>query len=334
MHQNEFEKSYVLLIDDAQMLLNKFDHSQFTLITDYYLNKNLRIRNIDKEFKITSKTGNKRDGVRVEEEHNLSYESANMLIPISKIKVKKRRYSVFKEKDVRVFIDILSAPMNLAIVEVESFSDFVPDDIVKNLFGVELKECPLSAWDLFNRKIGICGAPSSGKSETSKWLSYNINTRFGGNSFHVVEFATSFIQKYHRIPNFHDQFFIWYGQRSRELDANTANIVISDSPIFLSYIYMCMLNQTDLCSESAMYLSKVYKRVLFDMINYTDILFLELNNYADNNIRYNTESEAQKIQLQILQFLDYHKIRYIKTSYLEQEKILLDLFYVNQLGII
>ena len=155
-----------------------------------------------------------------------------------------------------------------------------------------------------------------------------MNVDFGANSFHVVEFATSFIQKYHKNPNFVDQFFVWFGQHEREENAKTANIVMSDCPTFLSYIYMLQMQKPEFCVESALSLSKMYKRVLFDLFSYTDLIFIPIVDYKDNNVRYQSKEEALEIERRIRQFLADHHIKHCVAAY--DDDILSELFYINR----
>lgn len=340
----EHERSYVMTFEDGHRLLAKLGGSLWEKdVQDYYYDKNMRLReDSDGNHLLTLKQGNKADGYRFEQEEKISEQASAILKANAKLTVKKHRHMISLPCDstgtppaYQVTMDFIYSPMRLAVLEVEATDEVlypIPSDISNKLFGVKLKECPLSTWCLFNRKIGICGAPSSGKTETAKWLSHTLNTRFGGNAFHVVEFATSFIQKYKRNPKFHDQFFIWYGQRSREMDARTANIVISDCPTFLSYIYMVLLNKMKFSEDTAMYLSKVYKRVLFDLTSYTDLIFLNIQNYAENNIRYQTVSEAKEIEDRISRFLSDHNIPHLNATYNDGERLIRDLFYINELG--
>lgn len=339
----ECERSYVLTHEDGNRLLEKFGGSLGEKdIYDYYLDKNTRLRQVDSSYLLTMKQGNKADGHRTEQEEKVSEPAAAILKTNTKLTVKKTRKWISLPCDstgtpppYKITIDFVSSPMRLAILEIEAQEQVLNPfsaDISKRLLGIELKECPLSAWSLFKQKVGICGAPSSGKTETAKWMSHTLNTRFGANSFHVTEFATSFIQKYKRNPKFHDQFFVWYGQRQREMDAQTANIVISDCPTFLSYIYMVLLNQIPFSEDTAMYLAKVYKRVLFDLTSYTNIIFLNIKNYVENNVRYQTVSEAKEIEERISRFLKDHNIPHLSATYNDGEKLIRDLFYINELG--
>lgn len=338
----EHERSYVMTIEDGHRLLAYLGGSNdIQKVSDYYYDKNMRLREYDNKHCLTLKQGNKSSGYRFEQEEIISESASSILRTSAKMIVHKERHKVDlacdgtgKPPSYQITMDFVNQPMRLAILEIEATDTGlypVPSDITSKLFNLNLQECPLSTWDLFNRKIGICGAPSSGKSETAKWISHTLNTKFRANSFHVAEFATTFIQKYKRNPEFYDQFFIWYGQKSREIDAQAANIVISDCPTFLSYIYMLILNTKTFAEDSAMYLSKVYKRALFDVTTYTDMIFLNLCQYSENNIRYQNILEAKKIEERILQFLDDHNILHLNMTFRDGEKMIRDLFHINHL---
>lgn len=327
----EFEKSYIFTVEDGEKLLSKyFNQKEKPLsIADYYHNKNLRTRCCDSQYSLCRKTGDKASGKRIEQEAKLSAKAAEMLWHSSALVVKKQRHTLVDDKNTNIVVtlDFIEKPLRLCVLEIESTSS-IGDEIVP--FGLKLKKCPLAAWDFFRRKIGICGAPSSGKSSVAQLLTHTINTKFGGSAFHVTEYATSFIQKYQRHPNFYDQFFIWHGQHSREIDASRSNIVVSDCPTFLSFIYMQLLNKVPFGQHSAMYLSKIYKRVLRDTTTYSDIVFLRLLDYTDNNIRYQTRNEAIDIEKRISTFLSDHRVRHMSATYQDVDKILDDIFYINR----
>lgn len=359
----EHERSYIFTFKGAKDFLIKhagFKEEQFSgvdyvesegiepagavWIEDYYLGLGKRIRkSSDTEtsqptYKFTRKTGEKSKGYRFEFEEPVSEGLANALMADSTMCVKKRRLQVFgrgaeiNNDTYTVTMDFIEEPMKLAILEIEALSEVVypiPADITQRLFGVDLKECPLCSFALFNRHIGIAGGPSVGKSEVSKILSYTLNTQYNANSFHVAEFATTFIQKYKRNPNFWEEFFIWHGQHEREHNADLANIVISDCPTFLTYVYLLHLPKDKFSPDTALVLAKMYKRVLFDVDWYSDLILLELKEYKENAVRYQSFEEALRIQSRVRGFLDDHNIEYSLYDYTKKDEILRDLFYIN-----
>lgn len=336
----EHERSYVFSWEKAQQFLEDHKTEEIVVhIEDHYLCENKRIRKswIDGgaslTYKFTRKTGEKSKGYRFEFEKDISPEIAESLIKDSVLVVSKKRHKLYVGgSEYMVTMDFVESPMKLAILEIEAVNEVVypiPADIAHKLFGVSLIECPLSSYNLFKRHLGICGGPSSGKSETGKILSHILNTEYGANSFHVAEFATTFIQKYRMYPTFWKQFLVWHGQHEREYSADSANIVISDCPTFLTYVYLMHLPKDEFSDDTALILSKVYKRVLFDVQWYSDIIFLELQEYTENGVRYQSKDEALDIERRIKGFLDDHNISYRTYNYSQVPEMLRQLWYMN-----
>lgn len=344
----EHERSYVFTHEGAHKFLSSqgCTETKDVHIEDSYLDRGIRVRKKWKEneeaiYVFTRKTGDKSKGYRFEFEEKISEKLAEQLTAKTAMRVKKirktlnipRAHSAESNDVYTVTMDFIEEPMKLAVLEIEALSEVVfpvPADITYKLFGVQLKECPLCAYKLFNRHIGIAGGPSSGKSETAKILSHTLNTQHSANSFHVAEFATTFIQKYNKNPNFWEEFFIWHGQHEREHSADSSNIVISDCPTFLTYVYLLHLPKDEFSSDTALVLAKMYKRVLFDIEWYSDLIFLEMKEYKENAIRYQSKEEALIIQTRVRGFLDDHNIGYSTYDYTKKDEILRDLFYINE----
>ncbi len=348
----EHERAYMFTWDGITDFLESrglgLEWEGLSGIEDHYIRQGLRVRHRQFEFDdvdtdpvadqwiLVRKTGNKAEGHRFEEESVVDPVVGKMIADEAQFKVIKSRRRVIglkTERPYNITVDFVDSPMKVACLEVEALEPIampIPADISRRLFGVDLRECPLCTWDYFNRKIGICGAPSCGKTETAKWLSYVLNTKFNGNAYHVSEYATTFIQKYRRKPEFDDQILMLYGQRKREKDAETANIVVSDCPTFLNFIYAQILYSGPFNEKSALKLAKIYKEVLFDIKSYSDITMLKLQDYAKNNIRYQTADESLEIEKRILRFLDDHHIPYRSATYNDANNILSDLLYLNE----
>ena len=343
----EHERSYVFTWDGAKKFLARLNipwpKTPKRIICDHYLSCELRIRMSDGEQTavVTRKKGNKADGYRIELEEDLGREAAEILVEKANLCVRKKRYDVPfdaskvycpNDANVKVVLDLIEKPMRLAVIEIEAVSESLyplPEDICNRVFGMELLSCPLSTYDYFIRKIGICGGPSSGKSETASVIAHRVNTEFGGNAFHVAEFATTFIQKYQRTPSFQDQFLIWHGQHERELNAKSAGIVVSDCPSFLAYIYLMFLNREKFSPRFALYCSKMYKRALFDIDGYSDLVFLSMQECVDNNVRYQSVEEAKEIEGRIRQFLGDHRISHVSSSCCDVDGLFSKLFWIN-----
>lgn len=338
----ELERSYVFPHESTPHILNFLGAQTKGLtldIQDDYLHPDLRIRSVSRDcpnigrIQLTRKSGDKSSGRRTEETRNIDPETAAILIADRKLRVVKKRYHIKTNgSDFIVTLDIIESPMKLAVLEIESTNGRMPPT-TGEVFGVELQECPLATWDFFRQKIGICGAPSSGKTETAKALSHLLNTRLCANSFHVFEYATSFIQKYDRHPDVMDQFMSWYSQFAREENAaSKANIVISDCPTFLYYIYMLFHNRGQMDAQFRIHLTKLYKRVLENIEGYSRIVYLRPQHLMENGIRFHSIEEIHDIAERIYTFLQWHSIPHIVAERGDTRRIFGSLFYMNETG--
>jgi len=339
MTHTELERSYVFKttnIAEISAFLGTTISSESTNITDSYLSPDTRIRETNDQLRpweLTRKTGHKRNGIRTEENHTIGTAVANCLKSDARLVVSKRRHSVNTNvKNLLVTLDTIVSPMTLSIIEIES-TDGKPPPTLQGLFGVEAEECPFAAWGLFRQKIGVCGAPSSGKTEAAKHISYLLSTKFGANSFYVPEYATSFIQKYGITPEALDQFVVWYSQMSAEQHASAyADMVVSDCPTFLAYIYAIRHNHLPLSKQLKIHLTKLYERVIDDISQYSRIVYLPPQKFVSNNIRFHNNDEISAIDKQIVAFLDLHQINYITADRNRVQDIVSSIMHINDIN--
>lgn len=333
----EKERSYVFTpqsIPHISKAIGMTIDSQSQYIIDNYLNPNLRIRHTNTDnIVLTRKSSNDSTEGRLEENHPIDKETASLLERDTKLQIIKARHSIgTPNNNVAVTLDIFESPMKIVVLEIESVDGQTPPTS-KQLFDIELTQCPLNAWKFFKRKIGICGAPSSGKTEMAKSLSHILNVDFCANTFHVLEYATSFIQKYERHPDSMDQFLLWHSQKAREDNAaKRADIIISDSPTFLSYLYMLFHNHRLMEEQFRIHLAKLYKRILEDMIGYQQIIYLRPQPVVQNNIRFHTDSEILEISQRIYAFLTWHNVPHIIADKNDPSKVVRQLFYLNDIS--
>lgn len=340
----ESERAFIFTHDGV----NKFfaDHNCELVdgrsVVDYYLSKNTRIRKESNAypptFTMTTKSGSKGAGIRTENESNIDAGIADLLKGEVKLVVDKRRYRVNGIDVVsrglppyNIVVDFINQPIKVAILEIEQTDsiEVIPQNIAQIIFNEYLQECPLSIWEYCHRKIGICGAPSSGKTTMAHEITQRMNAEFKANAFHAAEYATSFIQKYNRTPTFYDQFIVWHGQHKRERDAKN-NFIISDCPTFLTYIYLPFLYKKEFNDCDAMWFAKMYKNALLDISSYGDIILLAMKEYSDNGIRYQTENEALEIERKIRSFLNDHNIRFITADMNDASHVLRSVLYLNR----
>ena len=184
----EHERSYVFthegahgFLESSGLGLKDLSDTACESIEDYYLGKGMRVRKSKKveddvySFVFTRKTGEKAKGYRFEFEEEISEDLATQLMAESIMQVKKTRIKLNVPNNIAyaVTMDFIDKPMKLAVLEIEALNEVVfpiPADITTKLFGIQLKECPLCTYKLFNRRIGIAGGPSSCISETAKSL--------------------------------------------------------------------------------------------------------------------------------------------------------------------
>ncbi len=337
----EKEVAYILDttdIDKISVFLDCPVAEDVGLITDYYIQRQTRVRSIQnpsgsKKYLLTKKTGEKISGSRLENETPITENQFDILKNMSTLKVKKHRYRLQDNMhpciDHNVYVDIVLEPLGVSIVEIEYYSDRKLTS--KQLFDKELTICPFSAYDFFRRKIGICGSESSGKTETAKTISGKINTTLDGNAFYVSEYCTSFIQELNDTPVFADTFLIFNEQRKREAFAwRKSNIVISDSPTFLAYIYLGTHLDISEWERNKIHMEKLYGYVLDDIQSYSQIIHLKPLKYKENNIRYHGNKKIEHIDSQINNFLTFHKIDHLQCTYEDIDMIMQHLFYTNR----
>lgn len=310
---------YYIDISDVERIVQRFEEPMLdkVLAEEHYLSPNLKLVSDDIGYGRVYFVDD--DGCH----EKISQSVFDILSQQSKLHI--RKYKPCLNEHANFTLEIFDKPMQIA-----RLCSSNPEHVLT--WQRPPEPCLLSEYKYFKRKIGICGTASSGKSETAKRISNILNTKYKANSFHVVEYATTFIQKYGRPPEIMDQFFIWLGQKEREEKASKADIVISDCPTFLTYLYSVGMEKSGLSLEKiALFMSKLYKRVLFDLSGYSDIVFLQLKEYHPNNIRYQNYEQAMKIQESITRFLSEHNIIHIPATYDDFEKIFDALFYINKL---
>lgn len=310
-------------------------------VKDSYLNRQTRIReyeNIDgsasDRISIDYKTGENKLTGRTESSVIIDEKIAKQLLPSTRLTV-ERQVSYYKIEGMgcEVVVELIKSPFEVINVEIESLNDKEPIKLEELIHLKYIpKECVKNKWDYFNRRIGICGGPSSAKTETAKWLSNTLNTTHKGTTMYCTEFATEFIANQNRIPLLEDQFVIFNEQRNRELSLlQRNNIVISDSPSFMAYIYAKLNSSKSNANPSSVrfVLSKLYEYALKDIDYYTDIILMEPMTIKNNGIRYNSQEESNQIFVLIKEFLEQHQISYHLHSVSTRDRIIKDIFELN-----
>lgn len=339
----EHELSLVFDLNDIY-LLQEYALTLFNSgvkLTDYYLDQNNRFRyNHEKSsFVVCSKSGDKASGTRLENEIKITPENDDdfklFLSNSSKFKIEKERYDLDVNPNFTLTADVVKSPMKVGIIELEFKNKSLLTKAVEKAESLKLKICPLNAWNFNKRRIGIAGGPSSGKTSVAKEISLKLNHTYGANSSDVVEYATSFIQKMKRYPNFDDQSWICMKQSERENTVSrTANLVLSDCPVFISYIYAQRSMRNNKASSFTDYaLQSLYKRSIHSLDLYDKFYLLETLDYRENGVRYHNFEESKQICEEIKRFIidsgRSHKLHIY--NYTMVDEILKDILYLNNI---
>jgi nicotinamide riboside kinase len=303
-------------------------------ITDYYLNKTTRLRKINDKFITFEHKKDYKKTVRVEESHAISPPLAELLQNEAKLVVEKER-ETWIDSDTKSWVFSISTvikPFKIIIAEVEC-KDKATFHLVGNMdFNRKLKRNTKSAWDYFKRKIGFCGAPACGKTVMVRSLVNKLAIEYGANAEAVTEFARSYVSHY-GPPKWYVQPLITWQQQLREIEATYANIILCDSPTFLSTLYAQFYHKKPLNDTSIFILSEMYKNALQASRTYSDIILLDKKDLKKDGLRYQDETENEKIHSLIYNFLTTYNIPFIQTNYHQNlDELISEIFTLNHIN--
>lgn len=169
-------------------------------------------------------------------------------------------------------------------------------------------------------KIGIIGAPSAGKTSTAASLTLLVKNNKEYTCHHVTEFATDFLQRHNHEITMVEQLIFLNEQIQREhLASLKNNIIITDSPVLLCYLYARNLN--NMSPSHTLAISYIYDRVLSHLSTYDCIVLKKLKGFKTNGIRRNDPQEAERINQQIINFLEDHNIQHIDGTDLNTNQL-------------
>jgi len=154
--------------------------------------------------------------------------------------------------------------------------------------------------------IGISGAPSSGKTTTAHLVRHKLSG-MGFSRDVVREYARHFIEKYGQVSSIMEQWHIYDGQTRWEHQAMANyDLVISDSPRFLPYIYsLRFFNHAD--PKSIASVMRMYELGLSSIKDYDRLYLLKPPmNVERDGIRSQDEEDARLLYESMNQFLISH----------------------------
>lgn len=164
-------------------------------------------------------------------------------------------------------------------------------------------------------KIAFIGAPDSGKTTLAKMVSAKLNLK-GYVPAYVHEFARDYITKYKVRPNtVVEQFYVLDVQetREREMCSNFTQIMYTDSPILLSYIYAIDLVRD---AKDRDMLAELYGKTLRLLVNRYDLIFFlrPFRETLKDDVRAQDWDRLSRLDIQIKAFLDLHGIEYTELT--------------------
>jgi len=112
-------------------------------------------------------------------------------------------------------------------------------------------------------KVGITGVPGAGKTTLSRALAASCRNHEGLRQVELVqEYARRYISKHGDITSIFEQYRIL--EKQTEWEDSVCNdkldIMITDSPIFLGFIYCCEFPKRD--SKEIMFFNDVFKKMV------------------------------------------------------------------------
>ena len=111
-------------------------------------------------------------------------------------------------------------------------------------------------------RIGIVGVPGSGKTTLARGLAAECRNHPELKNVELVsEYARRYISKHGKIESISEQFLILEKQIEFEDSVcnDKLNIMISDSPIFLSFIYCLSLPRVS--SKEIVFFNNIFKKM-------------------------------------------------------------------------
>jgi nicotinamide riboside kinase len=159
---------------------------------------------------------------------------------------------------------------------------------------------------MMKSRIGICGPPSAGKTT----MSHQLRRLIDDSCECAKEYARHYIEKNGAPMHVFEQMLIIDGQRKWEMQLSRIyDVVISDSPLFLSYIYGRMLTDVSDCKQKSA-LVRLYELALEATDEYDAIYLLPPRAIREDGVRTQDDEDAYKIYGLIEAFCDNHGIEY------------------------
>jgi len=169
-------------------------------------------------------------------------------------------------------------------------------------------------------RVAFTGAPDSGKTTLAKMVSARLNLE-GYVPALIHEYARDYITKYGVRPNtVAEQFLVFYMQleRENEMCSSSTQIMYTDCPVMLSYIYAIDLVKDDKDRDNLTYL---YNKTLMVLENRYDLIFMlrPFRETVKDDVRAQDWDRIGKLDKQIKAFLNLHGIVHTELTSTKME---------------
>jgi len=164
-------------------------------------------------------------------------------------------------------------------------------------------------------RVAFTGAPDSGKTTLAKMVSARLNLK-GYVPAYIHEYARDYITKYGVRPNtVAEQHYVYEYQlaRENEMCSSSTQIMYTDCPIMLAYVYAIDLAKDDKDMDM---LAHLYNKTVRIMKNRYDVIFLlrPFRNRVIDDVRKQDLYRLDKLDVQIQSFLDLHGLSYTELG--------------------
>lgn len=143
-------------------------------------------------------------------------------------------------------------------------------------------------------KIGIMGAPCTGKTTLAKQLSVELQYRWQRVAEYIDEYARQFVARF-GVPTVYDQYYFFEQQLKKEAQVSSrTEFLITDSPCYLSYIYGSKVMDTR-NGKDRLYFLALVERLAEHLHRYDYTFYLPVtdNLVEEDGMRIHTTEETR-----------------------------------------